>query len=298
MFTLFFKKLFSVIIAGIMMMLFANKPGEAVKCETLRPDEVILDFTVLSDCHIESNNYDTYEVFVDLMRSVQNCPGNDATVFLGDNTMNGQNIENMIFFGTIDKIKPEGKTIVAPGNHDFSNGEGEYDVFRKRFADYSNAFLDYETGDVPYFYNIVNGCYFIVLSSEQKKPESMYMSDAQLLWLEETLEQAEKTDMPIFVFCHYPLYFIEDYYRLTDILSEYDNLFYFCGHTHVSLGYYTFYERDGVECINLPKSTEYIIYDTGLGARVEVYEDEVIIRIRNFCDNKWKEGYQRVYELD
>ena len=51
--------------------------------------------------------------------------------------------------------------------------------------------------------------------------------------------------------------------------------------------------------VNVPKSTEHAVegYETGIGAVVEVYENNVLLRFRDFDDGKWVEGYEYNFEF-
>lgn len=291
----FMKKLVAIFLTTFLML--GTVSASPAEYETKNPEEVLFDFSVLSDCHIEGNNFDTFKAFIKILRDVKKAQGSEATVFLGDNTMNGQDIENMFFFGGLNYVKPEGEVLVAAGNHDFSNGTGEYATFRERFLGYNNAFLGNDIEE-PYFYKVIDGYYFIVLSTEEATVNTMYMSETQYIWLENLLEKAEEGGKPIFIFNHYPInYFDSDWNRLSELLNDYENLFYFCGHTHLYLNENTAYNYNGVNCINIPKTTETVDYDCGIGARVEVYEDEILVRIRDFHDSLWCEDYEYSYPI-
>lgn len=298
------KKFIAMAITAIMltMSISACPEGHEVK----NADEVKLNFTVLSDCHIEGPDVeftfiDTYKVFTKILKDAKSVEGgNDAIVFLGDNTMNGQDIESMLFYGAVNALKPAEEILVAAGNHDLSNGEGTYAEYSERFTEYNNAFFDSGLTK-PYFYKVINGCYFIVLSSEDTTVNTMYLSDEQLTWLKGILAEADENGAQIFVMAHHPANYLEgrESDELTDILNDYDNLLYFCGHTHAEFTQQSIYELDGVSCINLPRCTEYKTegYDTGIGAQVEVYEDEVIVRIRDFYDGLWLDESEYSYSL-
>lgn len=291
----------------ILMLFLSLTSGAGVAHEAKKPDELKTTFSVLSDCHIEGLDkeftfIDTYKVFSRILDDASKMEGgNDAAVFLGDNTMNGQHIENLLFFGAVDTVKPAEKIIVAAGNHDLSNGEGTYEEFKQRFLGYNNAFFTDGIAE-PYFYNIVDGSYIICLSSEDATVDTMYLSDTQLEWLRGLLDEASAAGAPIFVMAHHPATYLEgrDVYDLVDLLNDYDNLLYFCGHTHEEFSESSVYTVGGVNCINLPRCTEYKSegYDTGIGAQVEVYEDEVVVRIRDFYDGKWVEGAEYTYAID
>lgn len=102
------------------------------------PEALKTSFTVLSDIHIEGNNYQTFKEYSEILKEVNNSKNNDTLVFLGDNTMNGQDIESIFFFGALALSKPAENLIIAPGNHDYANGTGGYDKMYERFNNYAN----------------------------------------------------------------------------------------------------------------------------------------------------------------
>lgn len=267
--------------------------------EAKKPDELQTSFTVLSDIHIEGNKYPTFENYTNILKQVRNSKNTDTLVFLGDNTMNGQDIESIFFYTALKLAKPAENLIIAPGNHDYGNGTGEYDKLSKRFLRYANfAGCDI---DNTYYYKVVDGYYFVVLTTESDTVNSTEISDAQLEWLNGVLTEAAKEDKPVFVFSHHPANYIENGSndRLTEVLNDYEDVIFFCGHTHWPLSYYSVSEVNGVTSINVPRSTD--IYDDGspscIGAVVEVYESEVLVRFRNFKDGEWVEGYDYSFEF-
>lgn len=292
------KKLAHGLVACIMMILcIAPYPAEhTVKNE----EDLQLAFSVVSDVHIESNNLETFRMMFKIMRDVKKLKGgNDAIVFLGDNTMNGQDIESMYFYGALNAVNPAKEIIVASGNHDFGNGNGDYEKYEKRFINYNNFFFHHGI-DKPYYYKVVNGCYFIVLATESDTVNLMDISETQLQWLVGVLEEAEKTENPIFIFNHYPIDYIggEDFSVLIDAIDDFDNVVYFSGHTHYPYSDMSISDTYGINHINLPKCTEHALedYDGGIGAQVEVYSDEIVVRIRDFADNVWLDEY--TYEIN
>lgn len=292
----FVKHVIATVLTLIMLpVTFMMPPTDSYEAKDA--DKLITSFTVLSDIHIEGNNYPTFREFSEILKEVHNAEDNDTLVFLGDNTMNCQDIESIFFYGALKAAKPADNLVIVPGNHDFGNGTGDYEMYRDRFLKYANfAGADI---DSPYFYKVIDGCYFIVLATESDTVNDMNISDAQLQWLKGVLDEAAKTDKPIFVFNHYPVNYIQNgaYTRLSDVIDDYDNLLYFCGHTHAPLSSSSVSVVNGVQQINIPKSTEHATegYECGIGAVVEVYDGEVLLRIRDFDDGKWVEGYEYSY---
>ncbi len=269
----------------LMMLSMVFTPYSAEPYEAKDPENAELVFNVISDVHVETNNTASYSNFKQVLYGVKANKSAKATVLLGDNTMNGQGTESFLLFGGLSALVNSENTFLILGNHDIGNGEGDYDEFFARFTSYNNFFLKNKI-DNPYYYRVVDGHYMIFLAPETLCVHSFYMSDEQIEWLKETLELAKASGNPIFVFSHHPLTYLENDNSnlLVDILSGYDNVFHLHGHTHWS--YYT-YKNGNVTCANLPRVTETEDYAPGTGVVVEVYENEVILRERDFYSGEW-----------
>lgn len=294
----FARHVISTVLA-IILMPFSFLLEPTVSYEARNPDELITSFTVLSDIHIEGNNYPTFERYEAILKDVHSSKDTDTLVFLGDNTMNGQDIESIFFYTPLLLTKPADNLIIAPGNHDYGNGTGGYEELEDRFLRYANfAGCDIENN---YYYKVIDGYYYIVLTSESDTVNGADISDEQLEWLDGVLNEASQGDKPIFVFAHHPVNYIEygEYDRLSGVLDDYEDVIFFCGHTHWPLSSYSVSYPNGVLQVNLPKSTE--LGEDGspscVGAVVEVYKDEVLLRFRDFNSYEWIEEYEYSFEF-
>ncbi|MCH5198578.1 MAG: metallophosphoesterase [Oscillospiraceae bacterium] len=309
-----FLRVISTLIASVMLLFAGIGGGESYNVKD--PENLMLNFSVLSDCHIEGNNFARFKVFSRALQNInKNENGNDAVIFLGDNTMNGQNIENMIFHGGIASIMKNQKIISVMGNHDIGNGNGNYNILQNRWYSYTEAFFG-RSLDRPYYYEVIDGCYFIVMGMDAQTVNYTIISEEQYSWLGEVLALASESGKPAFVFSHYPAAYTYDENgsytsRLVDMLREYNktnDLFYFCGHTHIDFSSRSFHTENGFPETYLPRLTELegdndnIVSDvSGIGVEVELYENEVVIRARNFYTGSWlTEGEntcERTYQL-
>ena len=61
------------------------------------------------------------------------------------------------------------------------------------------------------------------------------------------------------------------------------------------MGADNFYNSYGIDCINLPRITEITSYEAGDGIVVEVYEDEIVVRTRDFIKGEWVEDLRYTY---
>ncbi len=289
------------VIATLLTLLMMMSPAFGSDAEIYsakNPDELVMSFSAVSDIHVETNNPKAYNAFKELIEGVEAYENNDAVLFLGDNVMNGQIVENLFFYTGVKAVLHDEKNIVVMGNHDIGNGEGDYDKFLKNYIANNNIFLGAGITK-PYHYEVINGCYMVVLASEALTVNNCVMSEEQLSWLEGVLNEAAEKNAPIFVFNHHPLYQLEGVPSdsLAKLLSTYDNLLYIHGHIHDELGADNFKVQGGVNTINLPRSTEVVDYEPGGGIVVEVYETEVVVRGRNFVDGEWIDGLEYSYPL-
>lgn len=290
----FFRKILCVIITTVLFLFsgVTQTPGHTV----LDEENCLLCVQVFSDCHIEGNNFARYKVLRSLFNDAnKNTFGNDAVVFLGDNTMNGQNIESLLFYGMLAGSNVSANKIIVCGNHDVGNGNGDYKKLCERFLDYNNSVLGLGI-EKPYYYKVVDGYYFITLAPEELCVSEFPISDEQYEFLDAALAKAASSGKPAFVCAHFPWYYPDDDgERLAGILTKYENVFYLSGHTHMPcFEGWTFNCDDGINEINLPRCTELagsgddeIYKGTGWAVQLEVYENEVVGRVRNYYTGEW-----------
>ena len=297
-----FLRMIAVIISMVMLLSVGLSTGAGYDVKD--PAQCKLNFSVLSDSHIEGNNPTRYKVFAKALQDVEkNNSGNDAIVFLGDNTMNCQHIENMLFHGTASILLKNETILPVMGNHDIGNGEGDYAKLQDRWYTYTEAFFGRHL-EHPYYYEVIDGFYFIVLGMEAQEVYEMMMTEAQFTWLQGVLDEAAESGKPVFVFSHYPTDDVVDEEgnysdRLVNMLAEFNqthDLFCFVGHTHMPLYlFWSFHNYDGYPETYLPRLTSLSgendnePYDeTGIGLEVEIYENEVVLRGRDFYRGEWR----------
>ncbi len=287
----YLKDLMATVLTLLMMMSPAFGTN-SVTYTAEKPEEVIMSFSAVSDIHVESNNPKPYNVFYDVLKGLKSGGDNDAVVYLGDNTMNGQVIENFFFFSAVRAMKPAENNFVVMGNHDIGNGEGDYKQFSREYIFNNKFYLGNDIGDKPYYCEVVNGCYMIFLASEDLAVNDCFMTEEQIEWLKNILDEAQAKGSNIFVFNHHPLYQLigVEQNTLAELLNDYENLLYLYGHTHKEIDEYSFQVQGGVNTINVPRATA-----LGNGVVVEVYEDEIVVRGRNFVENEWLEGLRYTY---
>ena len=291
----YLKDLFATVMTLLMM--FSPAFGTTADTYTAEsPDELITSFAVVSDIHVETNHPKAYNNLKGVLEGIELGEDIDSVVYTGDNVMNGQLLEDVLFYSAVKAVMPAENNYVITGNHDLGNGEGDYDKFRSNFMLFNRFVLGNDIDEL-YYYKVVNGCYMIFMSSEALCVNDYVISDEQMNWLKGVLDEAKEANAPILVFNHHPIYLVRDrdYREIAWLLQQYDNLVYFHGHYHNQLTEGSFYEWHGVDCINVPRATEYKDYDPGTGLVVEVYEDEIVVRSRDFINNVWLDEFRHTY---
>lgn len=285
------KRIIALLITAILTIgIGAYSPAKPVVSD---PENCKLAINVVSDVHVEGNNMPTYYNYRKILRTMAKSDA-QASVFLGDNTMNGQDFESLLFYGALAKAGLPGEQIVLCGNHDagFEKSDGGYDKLYKRYSDYNNYMLGAPV-DGPLFCREIGGYYFIVINPVEKCLNELPLNDEVLTFLDSSLAKATAEGKPAFVLSHWPYQYTDDYgASIVNITDKYDNVFYLSGHTHSEMyNPWTFNTRNGINSVNLPRCTENYGKDgndsTGWGVRLEVYENEVYARSFNFITGEY-----------
>lgn len=210
--------------------------------------------------------------------------------------------------------------ITAAGNHDIGHvGDRDVtDITREEalanVIKYSNEYLG--TNHTTNYYSMdVDGYKFIVLGDEVINGghwDAMDMTPEQIAFLDSELEVATKEGKPAFVVCHWPVDDINGetfiypdsgidlaINDIKTVMEKYENVFYISGHMHGGIrctwagekyGMPLVEQVNGVTYVSLPTYgivNMYGLLQAGTGMQMEVYEDEVIFRPRNFITNQW-----------
>lgn len=295
------------IIAAVLAVFIFSSSGEIASYEPLDRDNLKLNFTVISDGHIEGNNSQRHknygEAFCDMAAAEEISK---ALVMVGDNTMNGQGIEEAMLYGLMNKYNKIENVLMAVGNHEVCRDDTDFEKLEKRFIKYNNAFLEHKI-DKLYHSQVIDGYHFIILATDRNSGVEQYISDEQFEWLDNELKTAAESGNPVFVFNHWPMndtfsevwpegHVGDQSERLYQFLTKYDNrVFLFTGHLHMGIfeNDYGIKEDGKITYINVPSfgsendDGDADVQDTGMGLQVEVYDTQLIVRIRNFVTHQW-----------
>lgn len=264
-----------------------------------------LVFPVISDVHIDNGSTADMEKFKSAMDQLNKvAPDQDAFVVIGDLTDYGYATEYDKFFSIYNEKKQAGvNSMFTMGNHDYWNGLSVKDA-QARFME--------KTGmESIYYHKEVNGYHFIALSPENSSTHGLY-TVAQINWLGEQLEAAEKDNPgePIFVFLHQHIKDTvygsdlwgtqENKELLYNTLKKYPQVITFSGHSHYPLedprtihqNDFTSVGTSSVSYLELEPGKLQGFHPQGYrdisqGIIVEVYNNEVVIKKRDFHKDDW-----------
>ena len=269
----------------------------------------LYEFQIFTDIHItDDNNYIHSQHFRLALRDVlRNSPNSKAIITIGDNTDNGRETQWQNLFAIKNSVLTNGKPKLyfTMGNHDRD--------YNGNFASQVALFKKY-TGmpGVYYSFQIESGT-FIVLGSESKGGFAN-LSNTQLNWLETQLKSAPP-DKPVFLFLHEPLkdtvsgsltslqqtwYGVQQDAQLRKIVNPYPNVMFFTGHTHWHFNTTQPMLYGGGKTANYFNSASvgYLWNDedrevTGSeGYYVEVYQNGIFVRGRDFANGLWTPATQ------
>ncbi len=260
--------------------------------------------TLIADPQISFYSSDRYSVFKAATEDLNSSEGYmDALIGLGDITENATIPDYKLVKAGLEGL--DTRYILASGNHDIRLRI--YKQSLSAFSDLANDLNSDEAMDSYHFSERINGYKVIVLGSDKTKLEQAYISPEQLSWLDSELEAEE--GKATFVILHQPL---KDTHNemaafgsitkaggsvgeqsddIQAILAKYKNVFLLSGHLHSGFGPDSYNYVDGIHCINVPSMSivnkDGTYNDAGTGYIMEVYEDEVIFRARDFAKGTW-----------
>lgn len=270
----------------------------SLKSEPIAPldkETVRLSLAVVSDVHTETNNFNRFQINMRAMKHLGAVKDTaDALLLLGDNTMNGQKLENLFLYGMLETVNPIKPYYTIVGNHDIGNvsePDGSFASFRETQLDYMRTFVDRSIEEL-YYSETVNGCHLIFMAPDTEECHDRNYSDRQLDWLEAELQTAAADGKPIFVCSHHPLsYVVQGHDRFAQLVTQYPNTFLLVGHMHYYIRFNRIHGNYSTPEIWVPTLSMMESDGTpndmsGFGYLLEVYDSEVVFRGVNFYEGR------------
>lgn len=270
-------------------------------------EKPLLSFFAISDTHCTSDimSQDSMKLKVAINDLNEINPNANALCIAGDMTNFGAQEEYETFMQILNSVNHPTPYFVI-GNHDVRWQKGGYKEAYDRFINNTKM-------PSGYYDKWIEGYHFIFMSTDDDLKDEAYISDAQLDWLNEKMSENATEDKPIFVFLHQSLkstsagsypehgYSTSGYPdgvvqgdKLRKVLKKYPQCLFITGHTHAVIEHpKTVNNVDNIICVNT-SSVSYTIAMDGYGKDndsqglcIDVYENRVIIRGRDFTRRQW-----------
>ena len=211
---------------------------DVVGVETTTNSDVA--FSVFGDVH---ENINHFQAAIDDFYKIN--PNMDALILNGDVVDQGIDEQYDSVQKTLEKNKDLLPKIIIKniGNHEFF----DYDIeknSKEQVQGFINKYLEFSGEEKVYHDKWIKGYHFISLGSEDGNSETInsitaFLSEEQLEWFKEKLDEKYEKGKPIFVFLHQQLEYpnsrwigVEQEEELREILSEYPEIILFSFHTH------------------------------------------------------------------
>ena len=269
----------------------------------------LISFQVISDPHlIENSRTQTNSAnLIDALNDIAMLdPTSSVVLYPGDITDSGKEVQYAGFYDVINNFSST-KSLVAIGNHDVRWLTGGFEEAKERFLRYNADIMGDTDGNV-YYDEWIDGYHFVVLNTEKDYKDQAYLSPEQLAWLDEKLSENEDPDKPIFLMVHQALEgtyeqaeedIIEQSDELKEVLKKHPTTVMFTGHIHNGI--------DIVSAVNIGYGTQvdvpsfyYSSYGdktAQVGYQVNVFEDSIEIRMRDFKNDIWLDDYQMTIDI-
>ena len=305
----FCQKILFAMFAGIMSIIMTFNggyvpPSTEAPIDVKNPGDEKAVMALIADPQVSNYMFERYPVFMAACEDLHKAECDiDALIGAGDITENALAVDYQLVYDGLHGL--DTRYILASGNHDIRMRF--YQQSLKAFSYLANTLNGDEDMNSYHFSERIEGYKVIVLGSDRTELEQAYISDEQLEWLDD--EVAEENGKPTFVICHQPLknthneknafgsitkaggHVGEQSIAIKKILSKYDNVFFISGHLHSGFGPDSYNNLDGIHCINIPslaiENKDGTYNDAGTGYMMEVYEDNVIFRARDFAKGTW-----------
>lgn len=311
----------------VISMLIILQTSNIVFAENSELSEKQFSFWVISDLH--SGSWDGYfqqpKIRAALTDIKETDPDTSAIITNGDNVeSNTDGCWEQLVKAINDTIGDSIPMYFTIGNHELKVEEGgTYNEELERYFKYTNSVSADDTIDSVFYAHKINGQYFIHLGSQsQNETGQADLHQDQLAWLEGALNRADKEGVRAYVFIHQPLkntvsgtrgeiagydVIIQDS-ELREILDAHPNVLVFSGDTHIHLEYPnqallggrekpSYFNDGAIGKMSSIENGAWTDYEGSQGLCVEVYNDKILVRGRDFANKQWISSAQSEIDI-
>ena len=292
---------------------------------SLTMGQEVMSFQVISDTHITTKETGYASInFKKFLEKVSINDDNSSGIFIGGDLVDkGKATEYETFQKIWDSVEAEtGKKLpdmhAIIGNHEFWT--------EPTYEETMQVFNEFTGNKKNYFSEEINGYHFIYLAtaelaaSTNTSHTNAILGEAQLQWLDATLNKKTEENKPIFIFLHQPLQEtvagsstsgVQEHEELKAILKKYPQAVFFTSHSHMNLdtpqtlltsqdnGICNMFNTSAISYLMNTHYTDKTITSDGAQAYyVEVYQDKLLVRGKDVITDKWLPSSQFVIFLE
>ena len=312
-----FKKMLALLLAVVVLAAALPISSLIIGAEDTTGNEVNVEdlgeskfsFLFTTDIHFQSgaNQLNQFKkMYQDVKKTGVDI---DAIFISGDLTQESKDTEWELLRKYIAAYSPDGvTTYTTMGNHDARSYDydDETRTPEERWAEVWGYYQQHALDvfgmelEVPYYHVEINGYDLIVLCTETAERDSANITDTQVEWFRNKLAEiaAAKGTQNVIVMCHQPLASTHvaagsaashnvgtanD--AIEEIIAQYPQVIYLSGHIHTG--------EEKLEVINDGKGIfldGYAIMNYKACWYVDIYEDYVHVRARDFSTGSWIES--------
>lgn len=203
--------------------------------------------------------------------------------------------------------------------------EGKLEEFKSKIAEINlqgnNTYTYDDFGNTTYFKMEKGNCHFVFLAAQgyPKNGERAYISDEQVQWAYTQVYRLAKNypNDPIFVFVHEPFYntvggsikqYMDNDSTLRWYLNKFPTVTVFTSHSHddINSSNWVYQEQKasagsgiGMTLFNTASvgdvwknNQDYGSQTDSQGLHVDVYDDSIVVRARDFANKRWIKEYK------
>lgn len=290
--------------------------------------EPLYSFEVISDLHTGTGRSHEANLLAALNDIAQNRPNTSGIMMAGDLVDHGDPAEYALLREYFDTYVKDIPLYMTVGNHEFYynqiEGAATGDFFYENWERF-REFAGWNEGEF-YRYLVIGGDYFIFMGEEARGVTGEgsqgtadgYYSEEQREWLRTLLARAAETGANAFVFMHQSIENtvsgsfdgqnwngINDDELMKAVIESYPNTYLFTGHSHWNLNSRSPFINGGLTGASYfnTASCGYLWNDANTaspgseGLHVDVYDGYVVVRGRDFINQKWISNVQAAVEI-
>ena len=266
---------------------------------------------VIADLHVGSSRVSETQL-IQAFKFMNELDPEADYIIDGDLTTSGKRTDFKKVWYFFETLIPNRRNqIITLGNHDvrgpysreWSNAKESSPEYFKKYVsrEYKDKYLKKLNlaGSEIYFSLKTSSINFVVLNSEKGLKDAIYLSDKQLMWIENQLQYGKENDLINILVVHEPL--SDTHFRSNEnggfgpqdqqlkvILEEFPNTVILSGHIHNGLNKHEVVRKPYGICVDIPgfSVSENAYIGKGIGYHVKIGKNSLNFESWDFVEKK------------